>query len=1080
MNKRITAIICSMALAGTLYVPVTAAEPAQGSELLFSHDFTDAAELEAYTENAADSTSAPLSADNGYIEAQFSSGWSATNGIRTDITEYVRGADGIYSASVDFLTWDYYDNPAVLAFEIVGEDDTAKTVVLDSAIGTGGVFSTLTGSAELTVADTDTVYLTVTHYTGNQRYDNISLVRGEYEQEGTLKKEIQFFGNEIFAEGNFSIYDDTNTEGAIAEVWDNFGISAEMGNGWNEDNGVKTDITEYVSGYSGKEFGISVNVTSWAFTYDNEDGTQGVNKAKAFFKVVSKDGTETVTDICSGPASAEDITENEANISGSAVLSFEDTDTVYLCFTQGGGTQQYKEISFSVFDDAEPVPEGDKAEVLSVDFSDAEDADGFMAYDSSVSDEYEIYAAEGCLVSSFIDTGWNTHHGVKLDVTNLVQGNSGAFFGASAEVFSWYFGDTNAKLLLEAVSPSGEVKTTELGSGIAENGQYASISGEAAFSFDDEDTVYLCITHPSGTHRYDNIELYYYGTVNTTPLFTDDFGDETQAEQYSGYDSTVPYTKTVENGAVTMEYDNGEQSWGATNGIRREITADIAGLGGSRFYASMDFRSWYYGEAQLFFEVVDENGAVKTVQIASGAGENGDTITVSGSAELSFNEGDRIYLCATEVAGIHIYDNISLSYAAGIGNKPVKPQIIPDGATAFFLHDFASAQKAAQIALYSPYSEGTVSGADIQAMKLTDSDGIKTDISEYVKLGSSGDTFGAAMIMKTPGSDAAASMFIEVRDENGEVKNTYPLASSEGLARTDGTFCMGTGWLDAPLTGEAAVEFDAADKIYLCVTQPGALQYYDNIYFWGKVSAGSEGALTAYTPVLTENGAVAAVSNTTDKAQEVKIYTVSYNGTAISSVKVTDAAVEAGAIGKEIEIPGAAGDTVLVWDSNMKPLTEKTVLAQTQMTGTWSAAAMDVFQLREPDFSNKTIRQRVHISTGGDKLTLELSNEFGYGDLRINSVHIALPMEESVIKLDTDTPVTFGGSESVTIPKGGTVVSDLVYFNAEDMSDITVTMSVGTVPYNPTYNEWSTGLTGHEFSNSTTYLMENAPVNALS
>jgi len=91
---------------------------------------------------------------------------------------------------------------------------------------------------------------------------------------------------------------------------------------------------------------------------------------------------------------------------------------------------------------------------------------------------------------------------------------------------------------------------------------------------------------------------------------------------------------------------------------------------------------------------------------------------------------------------------------------------------------------------------------------------------------------------------------------------------------------------------------------------------------------------------------------------------------------------------------------------------------------TWGAAMFSTDPGRAPDFSGQTLRQIVHTSVGGEQARVWLSNRFGSEPLSIGAAHIALSANESAIAPGSDHPLTFNGMISITIPPGGTVVSD--------------------------------------------------------
>src|SRR5450432_58109 len=113
--------------------------------------------------------------------------------------------------------------------------------------------------------------------------------------------------------------------------------------------------------------------------------------------------------------------------------------------------------------------------------------------------------------------------------------------------------------------------------------------------------------------------------------------------------------------------------------------------------------------------------------------------------------------------------------------------------------------------------------------------------------------------------------------------------------------------------------------------------------------------------------------------------------------------------------------------------------------GTWSNA------LHEPDlgvpglanagFNNQTLRQIVHISAGGPRVRVRLST-FGASGLVIGAAHIAFRLTGASIVPGSGRRVTFGGTDSITIPPGALVVSDPVELNVPDLSDLAISIFV--------------------------------------
>ncbi|MGP5269696.1 SGNH/GDSL hydrolase family protein [Corynebacterium variabile] len=98
--------------------------------------------------------------------------------------------------------------------------------------------------------------------------------------------------------------------------------------------------------------------------------------------------------------------------------------------------------------------------------------------------------------------------------------------------------------------------------------------------------------------------------------------------------------------------------------------------------------------------------------------------------------------------------------------------------------------------------------------------------------------------------------------------------------------------------------------------------------------------------------------------------------------------------------------------------------------GSWNAAMTppdETGTISGDGFTDTTLRQSAHLSIGGDSLRLRLSNAYGTEPLTIGAVTVA-----------GGTPVTFHGSDSVTIPVGAEWISDTVPVAVDPNSDLEV------------------------------------------
>jgi lysophospholipase L1-like esterase len=109
---------------------------------------------------------------------------------------------------------------------------------------------------------------------------------------------------------------------------------------------------------------------------------------------------------------------------------------------------------------------------------------------------------------------------------------------------------------------------------------------------------------------------------------------------------------------------------------------------------------------------------------------------------------------------------------------------------------------------------------------------------------------------------------------------------------------------------------------------------------------------------------------------------------------------------------------------------------------TWIAtwAASPQASAMPATFSNQTVRQIVHVSIGGSKVRVRLSNEHGTQPVVIGAASIGLAGTGADTPTNTLRPLTFGGSKSITILAGAPVVSDPVELNVPPLSNLAVSI----------------------------------------
>lgn len=146
-----------------------------------------------------------------------------------------------------------------------------------------------------------------------------------------------------------------------------------------------------------------------------------------------------------------------------------------------------------------------------------------------------------------------------------------------------------------------------------------------------------------------------------------------------------------------------------------------------------------------------------------------------------------------------------------------------------------------------------------------------------------------------------------------------------------------------------------------------------------------------------------------------------------------------------------------------------------EWVGSWAASQ----QIPEPanalppeDLTDTTLRQIVHLSAGGQRIRLHISNAFGTEPLRLLSVHVAKPLStaSSAIATGSDSAVQFAGKREVTIPAWTDYVSDPVAFPVAPGSDLMVSIHYSDIA--PAQE------TGHPGSRATSYLVRGDMVSA--
>lgn len=141
------------------------------------------------------------------------------------------------------------------------------------------------------------------------------------------------------------------------------------------------------------------------------------------------------------------------------------------------------------------------------------------------------------------------------------------------------------------------------------------------------------------------------------------------------------------------------------------------------------------------------------------------------------------------------------------------------------------------------------------------------------------------------------------------------------------------------------------------------------------------------------------------------------------------------------------------------------VSAQPRWVGTWATAPEytgDGDMPRTTNLTDCSLRQIVRVSLGGDKLRMQLSNEFSDEPVEIKAVYIADALDSCDIQTKTARYLTFGGKKNVTIAAKQALFSDEMAYNLRPLQRLSVTVVYGKTPKHAT---------SHRGSRTTSYIM---------
>ena len=134
--------------------------------------------------------------------------------------------------------------------------------------------------------------------------------------------------------------------------------------------------------------------------------------------------------------------------------------------------------------------------------------------------------------------------------------------------------------------------------------------------------------------------------------------------------------------------------------------------------------------------------------------------------------------------------------------------------------------------------------------------------------------------------------------------------------------------------------------------------------------------------------------------------------------------------------------------------------------GTWATAPQTVVRSFMPYnncMTNRSVRQVVKVSIGGDVIRLKLSNIYSMQPVEIRSIYIAHAKDSFDIDAKTAQYFKFGNSYKTVIPAGKQIVSDALKFKLRNLERVAITINYTSAPEMPTV---------HMGSRTTSYIMK--------
>lgn len=134
--------------------------------------------------------------------------------------------------------------------------------------------------------------------------------------------------------------------------------------------------------------------------------------------------------------------------------------------------------------------------------------------------------------------------------------------------------------------------------------------------------------------------------------------------------------------------------------------------------------------------------------------------------------------------------------------------------------------------------------------------------------------------------------------------------------------------------------------------------------------------------------------------------------------------------------------------------------------GTWATAPQTVVKSFMPynnNMSNRSVRQVVKVSIGGDMIRLKLSNIYSTEPVVIRSIYIAHAKDSFAIDPKSAKYLKFSNQYKITIPAGKSITSDALPYDLKPLQRLAITINYTSAPTVPTV---------HMGSRTTSYIMK--------